>query len=408
MSQQHEMPLAVVLGSDFKALGVVRSLGRRGIPCAVVDNIPRSAWFSRYTRMRIRWGGYMGDERFLHFLLSLAKRPGFERAVLIPVQDEGVELIARHSGPLSRLYRLVTQDWDVIRWSSDKRLTDQLAREVGVPYPQTWYPRNERDLGMLDIPFPVIIKPAISVHLQYTLRRKALSAMTLDELRAQYQRAAAVIRADEIMVQELIPGPGREQYSVGAFCHEGRIVACMTVRRTRQYPIDYGLGSSFVEALENPELVALAEKLVRHMGVSGMVEIEFKYDARVRTYKLLDVNVRPWGWHALCPACGLDFSYMQYCAALDMPIEPVTPQYGYHWVRLLTDIPAGIQEVRQGLSTPFTYLRSLFGRTVFSVFDLNDPVPLPADFAIALMRRVFPRSFSGGFPVKGVLNEQAP
>jgi D-aspartate ligase len=33
-------PGAVVLGSDFKALGVVRSLGRRGVPIVVVDNLP--------------------------------------------------------------------------------------------------------------------------------------------------------------------------------------------------------------------------------------------------------------------------------------------------------------------------------------------------------------------------------
>ena len=33
----------VLLGSDFKALAVARSLGRRGVPICLIDNIPRSA-----------------------------------------------------------------------------------------------------------------------------------------------------------------------------------------------------------------------------------------------------------------------------------------------------------------------------------------------------------------------------
>src|SRR5947209_1045321 len=45
-------PGVIVLGSDFKALGVVRSLGRRGIPSVIIDTLPRSAWFSRYVTKR--------------------------------------------------------------------------------------------------------------------------------------------------------------------------------------------------------------------------------------------------------------------------------------------------------------------------------------------------------------------
>ena len=61
MSLHRDGPWAVVLGSDFKALGVVRSLGRKGIRCIVIDSVPRSAWFSRYVVKRIKWQGSMGD-----------------------------------------------------------------------------------------------------------------------------------------------------------------------------------------------------------------------------------------------------------------------------------------------------------------------------------------------------------
>lgn len=388
-------PGAIVLGSDFKALGVVRSLGRRGIPCIVIDNLPRSAWFSRYTSRRFKWEGSLDDPAFLPFLLDLGQQYHLEQWVLFPMQDEVVGFVARHTQQLTKFYQLATQDWDIVQWANDKRQTYSMAGELDVPYPKTWYPASEDELQAMDVAFPAIIKPAISTNLQYAMRLKALPARDSAELLAQYRLAATVISPREIMVQEVIPGDGRTQYSVATFCEAGRILMGMTARRTRQYPIDYGLGSSFVEAMEVPALFELAAKLLRHMGVSGMVEVEFKHDLRDDAYKLLDINVRPWGWHTLCIACGLDFPYMQYCAAQGRQALPVslTVNYDYHWVRFLTDIPAGLQEMRAGITTPLAYIRSLLGKTAFSVFDWRDPLPAAGDFAVVLSRLV--RGFTG-------------
>ncbi len=380
----------ILLGSDFKALGVVRSLGRRGIPCIVIDDTPRSAWFSRYVVKRFRWGGHMDDDAFVPFLLSIGKQYHLEQWVLFPTQDEVVQLVSCNAPQLSQVYRLVTQDWSVIKWANDKRFTYRMAQETGVPCPGTYYPANEDELAALDIQFPVIIKPAISIKFQYATRLKALPASSREELLEQYRAVIKTIPADEVMVQEVIPGDGRTQFSVAVFCAEGRILTGMTAQRTRQYPIDYGLGSSFVEAIAVPELFDLAKKLLMHMRVSGMVEVEFKYDQRDQRYKLLDINVRPWGWHTLCIACGLDFPYMQYCAVVEQEAVALfsDPRYGAHWVRLLTDLPAGLQEIRAGITTPYAYLKSLRGKTAFSVFDWRDPVPALGDFLIACSRAV--------------------
>lgn len=386
---QRRSPLgAVVLGSDFKALGVVRSLGRQGVPSVVIDNLPRSAWFSRHVVKRFKWHGPMEGTDFLLFLLSTGKKHHLERWVLFPMQDEVVEFVARNTHHLSSMYRLVTQEWDVVRWGHDKRLTYRMAEETGVPYPKTWYPASEDDLRTIGITFPAIIKPAISIRLQHDRGLKALPASNHEELLTQYRLVASILNPEEIMIQEIIPGNGRTQYSVATYCKEGRVIIAMTARRTRQYPIDYGLASSFVEAIEVPALFGLAEKLLQHMRVSGMVEIEFKRDLRDKQYKLLDINVRPWGWHTLCIACGLDFPYIQYCDVLGQAPVTIAPRYGYHWVRLLTDIPAGIQEVRAGITTPRDYVRSFAGNTVFSVFDVRDPLPALGDFVVALSRLI--------------------
>ena len=164
------------------------------------------------------------------------------------------------------------------------------------------------------------------------------------------------------------------------------MLVSMTARRTRQYPIDYGLGSSFVEAIEVSMISELAERLLTRMRVSGMLEVEFKYDQRDGQYKLLDINLRPWGWHTLSLACGLDFPWMQYLDLLGELPPTKTPRYGYHWVRLITDIPAGLQEIKAGITTPGAYLHSLLGKTVFSVFDWRDPLPTIGDMGSVVIR----------------------
>lgn len=395
MAQHGAAPGVVVLGSDFKALGVIRSLGRRGIPGVVIDNLPRSAWYSRYVKKRLKWTGPMEGGAFLSFLLQTAKEQHFERWALFPLSDEVVEFVARHHQELAQVYQLVTQPWDVVRWANDKRLTYQMAEALGVPCPKTGYPTSEADLETIEIVFPAIIKPAISIHFQHAVRLKALPAENLEELRAQYRLAASIIPPEEIMIQEIIPGGGKTQFSVAAYCKEGQTLLSMTARRTRQYPIDYGLGSSFVEAIEVPEIIEPAQKLLQKMGVSGMVEVEFKQDERDKQYKLLDINVRPWGWHTLSITCGLDFSYIEYCSLLGQEPTSIKPHYGVHWVRLITDLPAGLQEIRAGIITPGAYLRSLMGRTVFSVFDWRDPLPAVGDLASAFWRALHLRRSKG-------------
>ncbi|QBD83255.1 ATP-grasp domain-containing protein [Ktedonosporobacter rubrisoli] len=366
---------AVVIGSDFRALGVVRSLGRRGIPCIVIDNVQRAAWFSRYAVKRYKWHGPMDNTHFVNYLLHVGKEQRLENWLLFPTTDDVVELVAHNRQQLALVYRLITPSWEVVRWANDKRLTYRMAQELGIAYPETWYASGERDLRAGQISFPAIIKPARSVHFHRSMHLKAFPVNNYEELSAQYSRAAKIICPDELMIQQMIPGDGNTQFSVGVFCKEGNVLFWMSARRTRQYPIDYGLNSSFVEAVELPELLEPVKNLMQYMHFSGIAEIEFKYDSRDQQYKLLDINVRAWGWHTLCRICGLDFPYIQYCDALGLELEASTPRYHHHWVRLLTDIPAGWQEIRAGITTPSDYLRSLIGPTAFSVFAWEDPLP---------------------------------
>jgi predicted ATP-grasp superfamily ATP-dependent carboligase len=377
---------ALLLGSDFKALAAARSLSRRGVRVAVVDSDRRAAWYSRHVQTRIYWHGSLDDPALVDRLLMAAKEDGLAGAVLFPMQDDAVELVSRNHQRLRATYRLTTAPWDLLRRAQEKRLAYQAADAAGVDHPVTWQPNDLGDMRRLPIRLPAIVKPSISTKLVRSIHRKALLANTLDELAEMYQLALRYVPASGLLVQEFIPGGGENQYSFCALVDGGRIRASMTARRLRQYPIDFGMSSSLVEAVEVPELLGPSELLLSELGLSGLVELEFKRHPDTGRFHLLDINVRAWAWHSLCTECGVDFIDLQYRMAMGQPLPKVLPRYTVRWRRVLTDIPAGVASIRAGTTTFGSYMRSLRGTTTYSVLDLRDPLPSLADPAVAAIR----------------------
>src|SRR3989442_12168321 len=99
---------AVVMGGDYRGLGVVRSLGRRGIPVWVLhEGGQLLATLSRYAQRNLRWPSG-GDAERIGFLLNLASNNGLQRWVLIPTGDESAALVARYHTELAQRNQLTT------------------------------------------------------------------------------------------------------------------------------------------------------------------------------------------------------------------------------------------------------------------------------------------------------------
>ena len=185
-----------------------------------------------------------------------------------------------------------------------------------------------------------------------------------------------------MIVQELIPGDGRQQFGYGALYSNGRPLATMVVRRLRQHPPDFGRASTFVETVDEPEVEALSERVLGRIGYDGLVELEYKRDPRDGSFKLLDFNARTWGYHTIAPAAGVDFPYLSFRHALGLPVERQRATPGVRWVRLLTDLPTGFVQIRAGDFGIREYLRTLRSAHVEAVFSRTDPLPGLAELAL--------------------------
>ena len=386
---------ALITGADYRGLGVVRSLGRRGIPVCVLKRPGhRLAAVSKYARNSEVWPS--GDEaRGVDFLLDLAGRKGLKGWVLIPTDDEVVGLVARHHDILAKQFCLTIPPWEKLSWGCDKRQLNKLARELKVDQPWTVCPRDREEVAQLQCSFPVIIKPALRESYNPLTAAKAWRVDDRQSLIARYDETRSMIAPELIMIQEVIQGWGEAQFSYAALCQDGRPLASVVARRTRQYPMDFGQFSTYVETIDDPGVVQPSVRLLEAARYTGLVEVEFKRDPRDGSFKVLDVNPRVWGWHTLGSRVGVDFSYLLWRMVRGEPVPEVRGSSGGRWIRMNTDFPVAVLEIMRGRLSLRDYLRSLRRPFESAVFATDDPVPglLEMPTLIYLFfRRLFLRS----------------
>jgi len=368
---------AVVLGGDYVGLGVARSLGRKGIPVCVIDDERSISGYSRYVSRSIRIGSMSNGKQLVAELLRLKDRNALGGWLLFPTRDETVAAIARHHEELARHFRVTSPDWETFRWAWNKQATYELAARVGVPTPKTWSPRTTADLDDIDAELPLVIKPAIKPRFLAATKKKAWLVTSKAELKSRFPEAVRIAGGDPVLVQELVPGFGDYQLAYCALYGPNGSVASMVARRVRQHPMDFGRASTYVETVELPEIRELSERVLGEIGFKGLVEVEYKRDPRTAELKLLDINARAWGYHALGAAAGVDFPYLAYRQRVlgAEPPEEMHARIGVSWMRLLTDLPTVVLEIKAGRLGALGYMRQLRTRSVEAVFNLADPAP---------------------------------
>jgi D-aspartate ligase len=221
---------------------------------------------------------------------------------------------------------------------------------------------------------------------------KAWRIENREQLLARYDEACTLVDSAALMVQELIPGGGESQFSYTALCQDGRPTASLTARRCRQFPMEFGRASTFVKTVDDPGISKLA---IRFLQDTGVVEVEFKRDPRDRDFKLLDVNLRVWGWHSLCGAAGVDYPYLLWLLTIGEPVPATKPTLGMRWVRMSTDAPTAMREVLRGRLSLREYLHSLRSPLAPAIYAADDPLPgaLEIPLLVYLMAK---RVVSGG------------
>jgi D-aspartate ligase len=360
-------PGAVIIGGDFHGLGIVRSLGRHGVPLCIVDDEYSIGRFSKYATFTAE---------------SPNLRMNLRGWVLFPTRDEHVAAFARYKDALSEVFRVPTPRWEITKWAWNKWNTYCMAQKLGIPIPQTWCPRTIEDIDAIDAEFPLAIKPSVKEDFFYATKAKAWRAETREKLKEMFLKASGHVGTNEVLVQEIISGDGTSQFSSCVFMKDGNVLASMEAQRWRQHPPEFGRAATFVESVDLPIAKEMTVEFLRAIHYYGLAEVEYKLDHRDGKYKLLDVNARTWGFHALGSPAGVDFSYLLYADQVGIPVEETRGRSGVGWIRMVTDVPTSLGGIFAGRLGVGEYVKSLRDFSVESVFSGEDPLPSLAEIAL--------------------------
>jgi predicted ATP-grasp superfamily ATP-dependent carboligase len=379
------VPGVVILGGAHGTLALARSLAAMGVPVTLVSNdTPLPGW-SRHVSRKFSWPGPDAPDATSR-LLDLAAKHGLAGALLIAGGDAEVQMVSRSLDALSAVYRVSLPAWEQLQWVCEKPLLYRRAAELGLAVPLTYAFASVEEAERAEMHFPVVLKPNMGGGDSALARAKVVRADDKAAFLAAFEVAACEIGAENVVVQQLIPGGGKAQFSYAGLWSHGEPVAEFTARRLRQYPVEFGYTSTFVEVVEQPEAIAVSRRLLSSVSHHGLVEIEFKHDARNGGLKLLDVNPRPWSWFGLAGAAGLDLGAMLWATATGVDVGMGTAQVGTAWMYLARDMVAAAQLMARGELSLRDYLGSFRAVKTWAAFAPNDPVPGVLDLPLTAWR----------------------
>ena len=327
---------AVVLGGHVQSLGIVRILGRHGIPVVVIDkdrfNLARhSKYCSAFHRV--------DDEELLPFLNGLGASNIYSKWILFASNDFHVQLLSRNKQQLERYFIVSTDSWDVIKLFYNKRYTYQLTARLNIPMAATFFPDSEADLNAITVRYPCIIKPAVMFDFYKRLKTKVLVCNDEKELLCNYHKALEVIPANEIIVQEIIPGASKNQFSACFLFLQEKSYVSLTACRMRQHPLEFGNATTYAETADIAILKEFGEQILSAAHYQGVCEVEFKLDERDHQYKFLEVNPRTWKWHSIANKAETPFLKLYYDYLTGNAIQPIAGFKNASFCHFLTDFP---------------------------------------------------------------------
>lgn len=358
-------------------LGVIRSLGRWGVPVHVVhEDLLAPAAASRFVHGRWRWNpGSEHRERVQAGLIRIAERIG-RRCVLITTDDAGAIFLAEQGDPLRRWFLFPEPHRDLPRRVADKESLAHLCRARAFPAPETARPPSlEEALGFVNrFGLPLVAKVASPWRRPEGSRlRSTMLVRTTGELAALFVRPDA---ATPLLLQEFIPGGRDADWFFHAYCDRRSVCRPgFTGVKLRAYPVRAGI-TTLGRTADNERLRCDIERLLAELGYRGLVDLDLRRDPRDGEYKLVDFNPRLGAQFRLFEnTSGLDVVRAAYLdlTGQELPDGAAIPDRRF-WVENY-DMLAALAQYRRGELNAAGWARSLRGVDERAWFARDDLAP---------------------------------
>jgi predicted ATP-grasp superfamily ATP-dependent carboligase len=342
-----------------------------GIPVYIVENnLDTPAFFSRYCSGRFRFGSDL-TEKYLVDLLNVGLKIG-RKAVLIPTDDETCIFVAKNAQRLKERFIFPNVTTDLACSLTSKRELYSLAKAHGVPTAEISFPQSRKDITDFigKSTFPIVAK-AIHGWQWKGHGGKTLIINTPRELFEIYN-----VAHPNLILQEYIPGgDGADWMFDGYFDKKSKCLFGYTGRKLRQWPLRGGV-TTLGLCSRNETLEHTAKQFMAAIRYSGVVDMDFRFDARDKQYKLLDVNPRIGSTFRLFVSNnGNDVSRALYNDLTGRHISSDAVYDGRKWVVENFDFLAILASMKRRELTLERLRKSFVGLQETAYLASDDPLP---------------------------------
>lgn len=371
---------AVVLGNNYYiGLSIIRSLGKEGIPVAVVDYQEEGAYarHSKYVTEKLIGPHYSKEpEKLKDFLIGYAKNQE-HKPVLYPTADPYVLFIDKYLDELKEYY-LINQTEQGF-WSDliDKDKLYVLAQQHNILVPKTIQVKDQTIIQEVEqeLGYPCIIKPSDSSTFVSTFRKKLFKVSNREELEEGLRKTK---EADiEVVVQQLVQGFDDHMYTFDAYLDQNsNVTHWLTAQKERQYPINFG-ASVYIKQKYVPALHEIGAPFLEAIGYKGFAEIEFKKDEKTGEYYLIEINVRTTNFNQMLTELGFNMPLLAYKELTGQEIGQdslkETTNLAFHY--MYEDLHASRAYVKSGQLKWKTILKTYTEKRIGSIWSFDDPKP---------------------------------
>jgi predicted ATP-grasp superfamily ATP-dependent carboligase len=361
--------------STPNGLGVIRSLGREGIPVIAVDS-RRSApgLHSRHARPVVLPDPATHPEELLDGLLRTGRELE-EKGILFPCSDAFVLFVSRYRQELGDHFEFCIPSQKVLEGMVNKRMQYDEAVRIGTPIAKTFYPSSMEEVRSIrdSLDYPAFIKPYYS-HLWYPVfGNKGFKVESPRELEERYSKIFPT--GLEALVQSIIQGPNTNHIKVCAYYnHAGERKAMFLTRKMRQNPAEFGVGT-IMESFHDDALAKIGLKFFEGIGYRGIGSIELKLDDRDGNFKMIELNPRLWAQNSQPTYAGINFPLIMYRDLTGAPIPASEYRDGVRWMDTLEDARSFWWYRQRGRTTFSELARSWLNIDCHAHFAWDDPMP---------------------------------
>lgn len=371
----------IVLYAGPLGLGIIRSLGKKGIYSIVIyENEYEIGIYSKYCIEKVKVNSFLEKENILNALLENKGRWG--GLLLIPGNDESILALSYYKNILEKYYAVYLTGFDVIEILLNKEKMLKIAAEARIPMPESYFPQSIKDIEIIskNVSYPCLLKP-LERHLFYPIfNTKLFQVESYEDLKNKFELCKK--NKLKVSIAEMIPGGDQNIFEYCFYMTKaGEITNEFVFGKIRQNPPLFGV-TRVGKSTENSSIIPLGRAFVSEIkGFTGPAHIEFKRDERDGLHKFIEINGRVTLSVGLSTRCGINFPYILYSEYIDSKIiREETYEKDIYWINLSKDILTTLSGKEEMGFRDF--IAPYLGKKIFAIESLNDPLPMISHWKI--------------------------